>query len=560
CYNTLGVLYAMASDFSTSMDYHKKAIEVRTHLKDTIGLMKSYNNLGTVLKELGDYKTEADYYFRALKMAEGAHDSLSQARILTNIADVFKRQEQYGKSEQYHLRSLALRKKLNDPKGMVACYIGLAILKQYGKLYPEAEAYYKQAEALLEKHADNFLLGKFYGNYGSLVMDMGRYDEAQEMISVSVAANTAIGNENGNLMNYFNLATIYHHLQQLKKANEAYQKSLDLSIRLGNKLRQQESYLGLSNTYAGLNNYEAAFDARLKYEALRDSLHSLEAKRQLAETETRYRVEKKDAEIRLLHEKNRNAELRVRQRTLVIGALLILMLLAVVAGYFMRGRRRLRRKLETERLVWDTEENERLRIAKDIHDELGSGLSKIKFLAELAGTGDKGENSAIHSISDTSKHLVENMRDLIWAMNPENTALDHLVARIREYASDYLEEFPVELTIDAPANVQALPITKEASRNILMIVKEALQNSMKHARATEIGLKLKVGKELRLQITDNGQGFDPQQDKSGNGLRNMKSRMSAIGGQLTLVSQAGKGSSVELNVPLTAIEKPKILL
>ncbi len=559
CYNTLGVYYYLNADFKTSIQYHQSAMEVRTKLNDIKGLISTYNNLGSALKELGD-KNEVDYYFMALKIAESKRDTIAQCSILNNIADAFNRQEQYAKAEKYHLIALGLREILGDAKGLIATYINLGTVKQHTKAYKESNQYYQKAKELLDTYPDDYLKAKYFANLGSLRKDENKLNEAIHFISESIKINEKIRSANSNLVNFVNLGALYHQQRDLKRSNEAYQKAHELSLQLGNKQWQRQSLEGLSNTYAELNNYERAFDARLKYDALNDSLRGKEVNKLFAESEAKYSSEKKDAEIKLLDEKNKNSELQIRQRTLIILGLVILILLVFIIGYFVRSKNVIRQKLETERIISETEENERIRIAKDIHDELGSGLSKIKFLAELANSNNQGKASAINSISETSKHLVENMRDLIWAMNPDNTTMDNLVARIREYASDYLEEFSIELSIDFPEEIKQLDITKEASRNILMIVKESLQNIIKHAKADKISLKLQLNTEFKFQIEDNGEGFDARKESNGNGLKNMMNRMKIINGEIKIASLPGKGSRIEMQVPLKSIEKLKILL
>jgi signal transduction histidine kinase len=206
-----------------------------------------------------------------------------------------------------------------------------------------------------------------------------------------------------------------------------------------------------------------------------------------------------------------------------------------------------------------TQENERLRLAKDIHDDLGSGLSKIKFLSEIVFSKSNAYpeiKTHIKSISDTSSLLVENMRDLIWALNPENTTLDGLAASIREYTSDYLGDFPLSLSFDFPENIPDHKITKEAHRNIFQTVKECLQNIVKHSHASAVRITVVVTEfHLLVKIADNGVGLDNQTPTSGNGIRNIQLRMADIGGKVDFLTGQQKGLEVVLAVPVFSIQK-----
>jgi signal transduction histidine kinase len=117
-----------------------------------------------------------------------------------------------------------------------------------------------------------------------------------------------------------------------------------------------------------------------------------------------------------------------------------------------------------EKALKEKENEERTRIAKDIHDELGSGLSKINLVSEIIKKEDIRNPliyDQLNSISETSTKLVENMRDLIWVWNPENNQLDHLIARIREYSYNYLEDFPLKFEVDSPENIPAFDVSSD---------------------------------------------------------------------------------------------------
>lgn len=227
-------------------------------------------------------------------------------------------------------------------------------------------------------------------------------------------------------------------------------------------------------------------------------------------------------------------------RTLFLS--LIFSLIFLIVRFYVRQKVRSKaRELDQQRSLY----LERLRISKDVHDDLGSGLSKISLMAEMAQNkinknGVLGND--IKQISLVSKELIENIRDLIWVLNPENTSLDQLVARLREYCADYLDNIPVELKLDFPSSVPTVPISQEVQRSVFLIVKEAINNCIKHAEASTIEVKLNFFEcKMIISVTDNGKGFDMAHLKgSGNGLRNMKHRIELIGGYFAISSSQGQ--------------------
>jgi signal transduction histidine kinase len=236
--------------------------------------------------------------------------------------------------------------------------------------------------------------------------------------------------------------------------------------------------------------------------------------------------------------------------------LVLLLISGAIGLYLYITRRRLKECVIKQSLIRETESAERRRIAKDIHDELGSGLSKIKFLSELMYTqaGNKQQlDASLRSISETCKNVIDNMRDLVWAMNPENTTLANLVARIREYSGEYLEEFPIDIVYNIPEDIPQTRITKEMSRNIYMIVKEALQNVVKHSKADKVFFVMQLHPHFSLQISDNGTGDINESRKDGNGLKNMESRSKVIGAELSIIATPGNGTRIELKTNISPV-------
>ncbi len=212
------------------------------------------------------------------------------------------------------------------------------------------------------------------------------------------------------------------------------------------------------------------------------------------------------------------------------------------------------RELENQQLLYQ----ERLRISKDVHDDLGSGLSKISLMAELARkkiSTDIMLVEDIQQISATSKELVDNMHDLIWVLNPENTTLEQLVARLREYCADYLEHIPIKASLVFPDKVPQMRILRAAQRNIFLTTKEAINNSIKHARASNITISVSVENDtLSVYVQDNGKGFDVAGLKGhGSGLRNMRQRIEMIGGRFAVESAMNK-TIVSIEVPFAKLQ------
>lgn len=243
--------------------------------------------------------------------------------------------------------------------------------------------------------------------------------------------------------------------------------------------------------------------------------------------------------------------LKIRNRNYVVAFILIIVIVSILFSYW---RFRIKQKAKMALQVQKEKEEERMRISKDLHDELGSGLSKIKFLSDLTLTeNDKIEqNKKLVSISETSSNVVNNMKELIWLLNTEDVTFDTLAASIREYTTDYLEEFDIALEIKFPSSLPGFIVSKNAYRHLFMIVKEGLQNIVKHSKATKVKIELILDHELTIRIEDNGQGFDINQTK-GHGLKNIRDRAKNIEGSCTIESNHGKGSMIEVKTTIKSL-------
>ncbi|MHB8580159.1 MAG: ATP-binding protein [Ignavibacteriaceae bacterium] len=209
-------------------------------------------------------------------------------------------------------------------------------------------------------------------------------------------------------------------------------------------------------------------------------------------------------------------------------------------------------ELEKQTLI----ERERLRISKDMHDEVGSSLTKIALLSDLiqSKTSDKEKiQTTITKISEISREVVDNISEIIWAINPKNDKLDNLAAYIREYVSEFLDGTNITPKFEFMENIPSTNLSAEYRRNLFLIVKEAINNVVKHSGASEIKMKLIVtGKKLIITIYDNGIGFAVEENsKFGNGLGNMEKRISEIEGRLEINSKPGEGTEIKIETNLS---------
>jgi signal transduction histidine kinase/streptogramin lyase len=198
-------------------------------------------------------------------------------------------------------------------------------------------------------------------------------------------------------------------------------------------------------------------------------------------------------------------------------------------------------------------ERERGRIARDIHDDLGSNLTRIVMLSESARGGlEKPEDTAAHlaEISQTSRDLTLQLSEIVWAVNPEHDTLDSFANYAGNHARTFLERAGIRCRLDVPVTLPPRPLDSPLRHNLFLAFKEALHNTVKHAGARAVFVSLALtGDRLTLTVEDDGRGFDPANSSgTGNGLPNLRRRLSEIGGQCEIASAPGRGTRVTFTV------------
>lgn len=208
-----------------------------------------------------------------------------------------------------------------------------------------------------------------------------------------------------------------------------------------------------------------------------------------------------------------------------------------------------RTELEKEKAIIFEKEKERNRISQEIHDDIGSGLTSIRLLSEIAKSkSQQGDNKELEKISATSNILIENMNELVWSLNTRNDSLVNLLAFLRHLTVEYFEPLSIQLSITTPDNIPDGIIKGKVRRNILLSVKEALHNIVKHSHATKVQIAFSIDEAFSICISDNGIGFNSTNVQSyKNGLQNIHERLIAIGGTCTISNNGG--TSVVFRIP-----------
>jgi signal transduction histidine kinase len=188
-------------------------------------------------------------------------------------------------------------------------------------------------------------------------------------------------------------------------------------------------------------------------------------------------------------------------------------------------------------------------IAADLHDEIGSTLNSISIFSEVAKQKDERHAEALEMIGESSRTVLETMSDIVWTINTDNDSFEKIIFRMNSFAHNVFSAKGIEYSFNTDETLNEKKLSLEDRRNFYLVFKEAVNNIVKHSGAAEVGISLIDHKShILMSIRDNGRGFDSRQETSGNGLKNMQRRATAMKARLEISSLSGRGTQIDLAI------------
>lgn len=516
-----------------------------------------YNGLANSATFQRDNIRAVEYYLKALEIAEEINDSTFLAAFHNNLSAAHKNLGQDDKAYAYGEKALAIHKARGRKAGMINAYINLGLLDTRRGDYTRGLSQYFEALRLGEELEDNETRIICYNNIADCYIKLNRPTDALRYYTTS---DSMCGVLEAPFYHFFALAGLgrsHMLLGNLKTAQTYFERALERAERAENNGQLMEIHHLFSELYQRLGNYRAALTSYKKYEEMRDSVSGKELREHANELEVRYRTAKQEKALLRKTLELQQVEQEAFVRTILLGGVgLLAVTLAIV--FVQRNRMHKHNLLalarENELSIRMARMEERMRIAEDMHDDLGAGLTSIKLLSEVAlqKPGGHDAREEIGKISRLAGALVDVLSEIVWAMRSANDSLDNLLGYIRAYAAGFLADAGMTCRAEFPEIIPQVPLSGDFRRNLFLVVKEALNNIVKHSGATEVVLGCEfIGEQCRISIRDNGksEGAAPQQGH-GFGLSTMSDRMQKVGG--TFSFERNGGTTVRLSFPIAA--------
>ncbi|MFP4845376.1 tetratricopeptide repeat protein [Winogradskyella sp. PE311] len=559
-----GIYYDIIGKKDSALLDYDKAYKIANKIDDLDGKASVYNNKGLIYWNSENYNEAMENYLSSLKIFEELGNEKSQASNLNNIGLLLKELERYEESKDYHVRALKLRQKTNDIYGIGASYSNLSQMYSSLKMLDSMIIYSHKALKTKLKIGDKRGLGIVYNNLGQEYNLMKQFDSAAYYLKKADKIYEELKFKKLKGSNSAALGSMYFRAKDFKNSIKYYEVALDL-VDKEEMYSQSKIYQRLAFSHKYLNQYKSAafnFENALR---VQDSITKKNEVVATQEVFEKYQSAEKQKQILIQRADLAEQDLIIQQRNYQIYGLIALAFVLGLIGYLIYKQQELKnRQLQKENELKDALlkietqnklQEQRLRISRDLHDNIGaqltfiiSSLDNLKYGFDI---NDKKLNTKLETISEFTSGTIYELRDTIWAMNKSEITFEDLQSRISNYI-DKANIAAQNITFQFKIDKSVKPDTSFSSiygMNIYRIIQEAINNSIKYAKASAINVEVsKLVSNLSFKITDNGIGFNENEVTLGNGIQNMKKRALEINGNLIIESKPDKGSHIILTV------------
>jgi signal transduction histidine kinase len=571
-----GILSLLHGETDTAIVYYRYALSGFTELNKTSYLFAAYNELGSVFQEIARYDSALVYFHKAMDLGE-KNDFNGLSEVYCNIGKIHYTKVVAGKStdsiQEYNLARGYLNKSLsyihnhpsNHSKTEAIVYSNLGNISNAENQLDSALMYYALAESIYTELDIETGIYNSYINKGVVYRKQMKYDESEKFFLSAMTFYDDNKLTHGKIVARTNLATVKKMKKEFNEAISIYEECLLLTYESNDRKSRMNTYIQLSEIYKIKQNYENAYRYLGLYLQLKDSIYSIEKDKTIIELQEKYNI--KETEAKYLTEKKANLEHELtlkRRTTYLLIAVGIVILLGILIIYHRNVHNKNKiiadqrikqleeeKKLLAARSIVVGQEQERKRIAKELHDGLGVLLSTAKM--QFTTIKDKSpENSPL---IEKAKNLLEQAAGDVRKIS--HNMMPGLLTRFGFYEAveDLFEKLDDTPGLSAKAvisgNQDRLPENTEIM--LYRIVQEMANNTLKHAGATEAMIDIvKLPNQLSIDYSDNGKGFDVDTiiAKQSIGLNSILSRVNFLSGNMDLQSNPGEGVNYHITIPI----------
>ncbi len=550
--------------YDSSMLYNKRAVEIAAELNDRNAMGKTNANLGNVFLYTNMYDSAVFYYEKSLQHFEDIGDEALVARLNDLLLVAYYELRVFAKALDYGKKAIAVLRNANDPLSLISVLSNTGNVYMSLKQFDTALVYYWEAWVLAKQANYKIYENTLLQNLANVHMHTLQTDSLLFYEKKALALSRELGLPNSETKATRGMANYYALKNNLNEAHKYIMQALDLSEKNGFRDEHAGNLGTLSIILAGMQRMEESFLVGETAEAIKDSLAGIDIQQRILVLSKQFETEKKEAQIAL-------QQVQLKQKSIwnyiLIGSAAALLIISLLGYRNYSHRQRLQQakidELETEKQLTATEavlkgeEQERTRLAKDLHDGLGGMLSGIKFSFQnmkdnLILTPENAQ--AFERSIDMLDSSIREMRRVAHNMMPEMLVKYGLDVALKEFCSEVDRSGAIHTRYQSIGMENAV-IEQTKAVTVYRIVQELVNNAIKHAVARHVVVQVHASEQeklLTITVEDDGKGFDTTllKQSRGMGWSNIQNRVDFLKGRWDLRSAPGEGTSVliEINI------------
>jgi signal transduction histidine kinase len=560
-----------AGKYDSAMQTGRKELYYAVRSEDSLQIAQAYNSLGNVHLNKGNSDSAAFYFLEAVTRFDRMDNKKLAAKARYNLSSAYFGLGDNDLSMRYAKEAYQIAIRIKDTHAMANSMLNRAVIEVKRGNNDTALKLFEQVRQMVQHAADSMTVMDVLNNVGEVLCSMNRFPEAivkyREMLRLAKVYNSS----EYLMYAYGNLGNTFLRMRRFRDAEPNLAQSVRIAKKLGSKWVLLQMYIAYAELKEKTKDYVAALNYRKQAEALKDSITNQQTRQHVEQLEIQYQTARKDrsiAEQKLALEK-KQGDIRKKNTLssgLALGCLLLIIIIILVYRNLTHRHNLLRkedelhtqkiaelekqRKLVAVQSVLEGEEQERSRLARDLHDGVGGLLSGVKLsLSTMKGNVFISEKNvqAIGQVMGQLDQSIAELRRVSHNMMPETLVRFGL----KEALENYCENLNLIGKIQVQLQTYGMEVRMDQNSEIVLyrIVQELLNNIVKHAMAQHALIQLmRTDHRFTLTVEDDGQGFDlhAAEESGGAGLNNLRARVEYLDGIIDINTKPGSGTSVNI--------------
>ncbi|MCZ8091469.1 MAG: sensor histidine kinase [Flavobacterium sp.] len=518
------------------------------------GIADSYSNLSLMYYFQGKYDLNTKFILKATRLYQQLNLKDKQANSFAVYGYQLKLRDM-NSAVMYMQKGMKLAESIKDEFSLSGIYDNYGVLKEMQNELDSALFFYNKSLKIKEKLKDNTGIPYSANKIALVKLMQNKPREAKSLLDYAFKIRKDIKDIYGIAENLNYYGFYFKQIKDDKQSINYFNQAIEWSKKHDFPYLTQDNFKELSSVYERNKDFRKALQAFKNHIEVKDSIFNSDVRNKQSELDIEYETEQKEKEILI-------QKAKLAEKNLWILGGFSLTIIAILLGFLLFSKQKQKTlqlqkenelkdallKIETQNKL----QEQRLRISRDLHDNIGSQLTFIISTIDNLKYGLKDNDQKIinklHSLSGFTKETIAELRDTIWAMNKDKISFEDLKIRISNFIENaQIASNGIDFEFNCQDNFAPISLSSVEGINSYRIIQESINNALKHAKATKVSVEVLCENQfIEIIIKDNGIGFDEENTVLGNGLSNLKKRAKELNGEILVTSQLKKGTTIVL--------------